>query len=105
MPHHLHPHLSRLEWAAVAAALIDADKPYGAPPPRPGSLRAHVERVFGALTGVRRPAPLANPRLETVRRFVLATRRHRRAPAELVPSLLEYGFSKAQVDALALLST
>lgn len=104
MPLPLHPHLTRPEWAAVAVALIEADKPGSATPPRPGSWRAYAGRIMQLLTGIERSAPLANPRLEAVRRFVLATRRRRQPAAELIPPLLDCGFSEAQVEALALLS-
>lgn len=99
------PRLSRPEWAAVSLALIEADTGAGAPAPEPGSFRAHVDRAMRLFTGIERPPGLANPRLEAVRRFVCATRRRRRPAEEYVPELIAQGFSRTQIDALALLST
>lgn len=99
-----HPQLSRVEWAAVSLALVEADTCDCAIAPRPGSLRFHAGRIIALLTGIERRIQLANPRLETIRQFVCETRRRRRAADEYIPQLLEHGFNEAQVEALALLS-
>ena len=94
------PQLTKLEWQAVSVALNDAAR-CGCPPPDRPSL---LHRIYAALTGNRRIMPLANPRLEAVRRFVCDTRRNRRPAETVVPELLAQGFSTRQIDALALLS-
>ena len=92
------PKLSRIEWQAVSIGLQDAAKCGCRDLPR------GISRLSRMLTGVEGPRPFADPRLEAVRNFVCATRRHRRRADEHAPALLEQGFSRAQIEALALLS-
>ncbi len=90
--------LSTTEWAAVAVALRDAER-YGrsaAPDMPPGRL----VRLWRLLSGAETPRPLADPRLDAVRRFVCAARRHGVRARDLMPELLGHGFSPAQVEAL-----
>jgi len=92
------PHLSltREEWRAVAIALRDA-----------GDQRACrrtrlLARLYTALTGNRPPNRLADPRLEAIRSFVVEVRRLRpNAPA--MSDLMQIGFNRRQIEALALL--
>lgn len=95
------PRLSRIEWQAVAVGLKDAARCGCGRPPAPRSLGRRLSRL---LTGIEAPTPLADPRLEAVRNFVCATQRQRRPAEEYAPALLEQGFSRAQIEALALLS-
>lgn len=99
----IQPVLSGSEWAAVSVALRDAQRcgcAAEAANTRPGALRRAVRFVFGS----RRPTPLADPRLEAIRRFVCASNR-RRGPVDGLAALLaEHGFSTAQINALHLLS-
>lgn len=95
------PRLSRIEWQAVSIGLKDAAKCGCGGLPRPGSLGSRLSRM---LTGIETPKPLADPRLEAVRNFVCATQRHRHRAEEYAPALLEQGFNRAQIEALALLS-
>src|SRR3546814_6213633 len=96
------PRLSRIEWQAVSIGLQDAAKCGCGELPRPGSLRSRLSRM---LTGIAAPRPLADPRLEAVRNFVCATQRHRRRADEYATALEQQGFNRAQIEALALLST
>lgn len=98
------PTLSRAEWQAVSIALKDAADCGCAVAPDSGSLRARVARLYTALTGAETRTPLADARLEAIRRFVCETRRMRRPAERLVPDLVAQGFSRDQVAALALLS-
>ena len=97
------PDLSNLEWSAVAVALQDAHRCgcVAASAPGRGGI---VERLALKLFGRRRPNGLADPKLETVRRFVCATNRRRGRAEEYVPGLAQHGFSPSQIDALTLLS-
>jgi len=95
------PRLSRTDWQAVSVALNDAAQcGCGEVTGKPGA----VGRLLGALTGNAPRPPLADPRLEAIRRFVCATRRGRRPADAHVPGLIAQGFSRDQIDALALLS-
>lgn len=97
------PILTRNEWVAVSIALQDAQRcgcPAEARDADPGPLRRAANFLFGS----RRPTPLADPRLEAIRRFVCASRRRRKTAMEHVPPLAEHGFNQAQIDALGLLS-
>jgi hypothetical protein len=94
------PALSHTEWRAVSVALNDAADIRCGVVDKPGRL----SRLFTTLTGVEHKRPLADPRLETLRRFVCQTRATRTEASELVPALIEQGFNRAQIAALALLS-
>ncbi|NIJ08056.1 hypothetical protein FHS31_001666 [Sphingomonas vulcanisoli] len=93
------PTLSRSEWHAVSIALNDA-----AASGCSGAGQGLLGRLYTAVTGNQPPRPLADARLEMVRRFVCATRRHNPAANDLVPALEAQGFSRAQLDAIALLA-
>ncbi|MFZ5747944.1 MAG: hypothetical protein ACOY45_09850 [Pseudomonadota bacterium] len=98
------PTLSTNEWLAVSVALNDATHCGCGIPAEPGSLKARLARAARFVTG-RAPANgLADPRLESLRRFVCETRRRRATAVEHVPALVEHGFNQAQLDALSLLS-
>ena len=94
------PSLTRSEWQAVSIALNDAASTTCASGETPGLLG----KLYVALTGNQPKRPLADPRLETIRRFVCASRRHLQAAETIAPELEAQGFSHAQVEALALLS-
>ncbi len=98
-----YPQLSRTEWQAVSIALSDAADCRYAPVDR-GPVGRSLSKLFHAVTGIERKTELADPRLETLRRFVCTTRRTRQVPEQLVPALIDQGFNHAQVDALALLA-
>lgn len=99
----IQPVLSSSEWAAVSVALKDAQRCGCTAEPAnasPGALRRAVRFIFGS----RRPTPLADPRLEAIRRFVCASSRRRDPVDGLAAPLAEHGFSTAQIDAIHLLS-
>lgn len=93
------PALSRSEWKAVATAYDEAEA-YRLAPVRSSLLRTAIDRLTGTRTELR----TADPRREALSRFVCTVRRTRRADERLVPELLGFGFNRAQVEALALLS-
>jgi hypothetical protein len=100
----LHPTLSRAEWHAVSIALHDADKHACASARPKGRVGGLVAWLYTAITGNEPQRPLADPRLEMIRRFVCAVRRKPEVAERLMPELEAVGFSHAQVEALALLS-
>jgi len=93
------PELSRTEWKAVANAYEEAEA-YRSAPRKRSFLRSALDRV----TGHPSELPALDPRADTLRRFVCTVRRTRRADERLVPELMRLGFSRAQVDALTLIS-
>jgi hypothetical protein len=62
-------------------------------------------RIVEALFGIRRPNPLANPRLEALRRFAVIVRNLRGSPpAAEIEAFLAAGFSPRAATALSSLS-
>lgn len=88
--------LSSLEWKVVSLALREATSA------EPEAI-SWLGRLFRRATGIEPKMPLADPRLETLRRFV--TRIRRRADvSELVKRLADYGFSAKQISAVAMVA-
>jgi hypothetical protein len=98
------PDLSKTEWMAVSVAFQDAADCGCAIPPAPGSFRARLNKLARRLFGGEANTPLADPRLEALRRFVCTTRVKRRPVERYADNLMDQGFTRSQVDALALLS-
>ncbi len=98
------PHLSALEWQVVAAAFNDASGHSCGNARKPSRLTSGLRRLLEALTGLRAPPPLADPRLEKLRFFLCFTRDKGRPSRQAWEELLELGFSEAQTEALALLA-
>lgn len=95
------PALSRVEWQAVTVALRDAERlPCGGVPRREGAL----VRSWRWLTGIEAPRPLADPRLEAIRRFVCAVRSNSGRLRDVMPELLGLGYTPAQIEALRLVA-
>jgi len=94
--------LNRSEWRAVSVGLQDAAQ-CGCDD-MPGSWTYGFTRLVRLMTGREGPQPLADGRLEALRNFICATRRRRHRADEFVPDLLEQGFNRRQVEAIALLS-
>jgi hypothetical protein len=96
------PVLSRLEWQVVRIALAEADRAVA----EPAAARSRLGRWIAAshrwLTGVEPAAGLADPRLEAVRRFVVAVRRGAADTGPRGEALLALGFSREQVRGIAL---
>jgi hypothetical protein len=97
MIHQPVPDLSPTEWQAVSIALRDAET--GA-----STAKGPFAKLVSLLTGNEPATPLADPRLEAVRSFVVDTRRHRHPSPRLVPVLTQQGFNDRQIEALALLA-
>jgi len=92
------PPLSALEWKVVSLAMREAgERACGA------GRRGWLGRLFGAASGFRPKLPLADPRLETLRRFV-CTIRDRADGSELRHRLIEFGFHPGQISAVAMLA-
>jgi hypothetical protein len=98
------PHLTALEWQVVAAAFNDASGHSCGNARKPSRLASGLRRLLEALTGLRAPPRLADPRLEKLRFFLCFTRDKGRPSQQTWEELLELGFSEAQIEALALLA-
>jgi len=98
------PKLGRIEWHAVSIGLQDVAKCGCGDIPKPGSLRSGLTSLSRMMTGIEPPRPLADPRLEAVRKFVCVTQRLRRRADKYAPALEEQGFNRAQIETLALLA-
>ncbi len=98
------PSLDPVEWRVVAIALQDAERAAWVAP-EPGSLGSRLAGLYSRLTGSTPVRALADPRLDTLRRFVHATRRARAVAEPLVPAMIASGFNRRQVEAIAQLST
>ncbi|MBV9842378.1 MAG: hypothetical protein JOY99_12760 [Sphingomonadaceae bacterium] len=97
------PALSALEWKVVRLALREAGELRCAGVAEPSRLRQRLRRLWTALTGWEPQRPLADPRLEMLRRFV-CTARGRRDAAEIARRLLGMGFTQRQLAAVTLLA-
>lgn len=93
------PPLSALEWKVVTLAMREAGDA-GCDAPR---RRGWFGRMIDGTTGLRPKLPLADPRLETLRRFV-CTVRGRADVSELGNRLIEFGFHPNQVKAVAMIA-
>ena len=93
------PPLSALEWKVVTLAMREAGEA--------GAGRVRRRGWFGRMidggAGSRPKLPLADPRLETLRRFVCRVR-DRADVSELKPRLIELGFHPNQISAVTLLA-
>ena len=94
------PVLSDLEWKVVSLALREAGESVIG---EPGRLGRQLRALWSAVTGWEPKRPLADPRLETLRRFV-CTQRGRRDAAHLAARLLGMGFTPSQLSAVTLLA-
>ncbi|MBA17421.1 MAG: hypothetical protein CMN73_13860 [Sphingomonas sp.] len=97
------PILTKTEWMAVAVALHDVSNcGCGSASDRTGVARrlvAPLQRWLGAGPAL----PLADPRLEAVRRFICASSTTGQASPEETERLEQFGFNAAQIQALSLL--
>jgi hypothetical protein len=94
------PVLSDLEWKVVSLALREAGQ---AVTGEPGPLARRLRALWRAVTGWEPKRPLADPRLEALRRFV-CTQRGRRDAADLAARLMGMGFTQNQLSAVTLLA-
>ena len=96
--------LSKTEWQVVALGLRDATTLGWDQTLTQDGLRARLANLFRVLAGSRSGKPLANPKLEALRQFVSATRRHHKPARQLAPTLLAHGYGQADVENLGLLA-
>ncbi|MDB5686482.1 MAG: hypothetical protein JWR77_1071 [Rhizorhabdus sp.] len=95
---HQEPTLSALEWKVVSLAIREAAEA-GC-----GTMRSSwLGRLVRRATGVQPKMPLADPRLETLRRFVCRVR-GRADTSDLSSRLVELGYSPNQISAVAMLA-
>ncbi|MDO7836805.1 hypothetical protein Q4610_17290 [Sphingobium sp. HBC34] len=98
------PQLNPAEWQDVRATLNAVADCGCAEPAVAGSLRSRLGHAIGALIGPKKAASAPLPvHLRPVRDFLCETGRTRRLAERHVPSLSAQGFSRAQIEALALL--
>lgn len=98
------PHLTDNEWMTVSVALSDAERGWCEPCRHHRGLVGQIVRLSQLMLNIEPPTPLADPRLEAIRRFICASRTQRSPALELAPDLEAYGFSRAQIEAMGLLS-
>lgn len=98
------PNLSPAEWQHVQATLTAVADCGCGEPVAAGSLRSRIGHAVDALIGAKKVAPVPLPaRFHPVRDFLCETGRTRRLAESHVPALAAQGFSRAQIEALALL--
>ncbi|AGH48262.1 hypothetical protein G432_02675 [Sphingomonas sp. MM-1] len=90
--------LSAREWQVIGLAINEARRAAGS------GIASRWRRMFGLLTGIEAPRPLADPRLEALRGFVCAARTGRSGAETLAARLMELGFSADQVSAVRMLA-
>ena len=96
---HATPPLSALEWKVVTLAMREAGEAGAGGTRRRGWLR----RMIDGGAGLRPKLPLADPRLEALRRFVCRVR-DRADVSDLKRSLVELGFHPNQISAVAMIA-
>jgi hypothetical protein len=96
------PRLSTAEWQAVTVALRDVERFACAAPA--GKAEGRLSRLFRALTGIEQPRPLADPRLDAIRRFVCASRRNVARARDIAAELIAFGYSRDQIEALRMIA-
>ncbi|NWK98522.1 hypothetical protein DM806_23220 [Sphingobium lactosutens] len=98
------PRLSPAEWQDVQATLSAVADCGCGQPAAAGSMRSRIAHAVDALIGPKKDAPVALPtHLLPVRDFLCETGRTRRIAERHVPTLAAQGFSRGQIEALALL--
>ena len=93
------PALSALEWKVVSLAMREAGELSCGGTRR----RGWFGRMIDGSTGLRPKLPLADPRLEALRRFVCRVR-DRADVSDLKPALVELGFHPSQISAVAMIA-
>ncbi len=90
------PPLTALEWKVVSLAMREAGEAGAGGTRR----RGWFGRLIDGSAGLRPKLPLADPRLETLRRFVCKVRA-RADVSELKRLLVDFGFHPGQISAVA----
>jgi hypothetical protein len=98
------PQLSPREWDGVRQALGTVADCGCTEPAAPGSLRDRLGWAADALTGREHRMADLSPYQRAIRDFLCESGRARRIAEEHVPILDSYGFSRAQIEAMALLA-
>lgn len=96
--------LSRLEWQVVSLAMREAGECGCHDVIAPSPIGRAFRRTIALITGGPERKPLADPRLEALRRFVCLSRWGNRAAEEVAGRLIELGFSDRQVRAVQMLA-
>lgn len=97
------PELSAAEWSSVKATLSAVvGHGYGKPPSQ-GSVRRRVGRIVDALIGADSRLQELPAQFHAVRDFLSESSRTRRLAEDHIPTLSAQGYSRAQIEALALL--
>jgi len=97
------PDLSPGEWQGVRQALAALAGTHCIEPASPESLRDRVGRIVDALAGRAPHRNPLSPRQRALREFLCESGRTRRIAEDLVPTLGDHGFTRAQIEAMALL--
>lgn len=92
------PTLSALEWKVVSLAMREAESGLDVE-----GRRGWLDRWIAGSTGIRPTLPLADPRLETLRRFVGRVRARADA-SDLKNRLVELGYHPGQISAVAMIA-
>ena len=93
------PPLSALEWKVVTLAMREAGEAGAGGTRR----RGWFQRMIDGSAGIRPKLPLADPRLEALRRFVCRVC-DRADVSDLRHNLLELGFHPNQISAVAMIA-
>jgi hypothetical protein len=96
------PRLSTAEWQAVTVALRDVERFACAPSAERSEGR--LAKLLRALIGIEAPRPLADPRLDAIRRFVCASRRNVARARDVAAELIALGYSRDQIEALRMVT-
>jgi hypothetical protein len=100
-----HPLLTSLEWKVVSLALREAETAgCGGLASPPSRVRRMFRKMGSALFGWNYSNPLADRRLELLRRFVCALRKDLKRAERLAVKLVELGFSQAQLTSVKLMA-
>jgi hypothetical protein len=99
-----HPRLTTSEWKVVAAAFGVASTHACGRTRKASRASSGLRRLLDAFTSLRTPQPRADPQIEKLRAFLCFARDHGQPSHGIGEELLELGFNKAQVEALALLA-
>ncbi len=98
------PDLSPQEWSGVRQALDTVADCGCGEPPVPGSLRDRIGWAVDALAGREHRVPDLSPYQRAIRDFLCESGRARMIAEQHVPTLDSYGFTRAQIEAMALIA-
>jgi len=98
------PALSPAEWTAVRHALDTVADCGCADPAPPESMRGRVARLFHALSGHEYKTPDISPRQRTIRDFLCESGRAGQLAEDHAAALDRFGFTRAQIEAMALIA-